>query len=84
MVRSLLAILHHVVALLVGAFDDAPLVLAVNGDEGTGRIKVRTTAEPSDRAAIGAARQLLLEQLSGRLLERTSPDVAFEIVVPRA
>lgn len=83
-VRSLRAIVHHVVALVVGAFDGASIVLAVNGDDVMGRIKVRTTDEPADRAAIAAARHLLLEQLSGRLLERTSPDVAFEIILPRA
>jgi signal transduction histidine kinase len=82
-VRSLPAILHHVVALLVGAFDGEPLVIAVGGDEVTGRIQLRADAEPADIKAIVATRRLLLEQLAGRLIERPAPGVAFEVVLPR-
>ena len=81
-VRSTRAIVHHVVALLVGAFGSDPLTLVVTGDTATGRIQFHTSAEPSDRTAITATRRLLLEQLSGRLVERPAPDVAFEIVLP--
>ena len=82
-VRSLKAILHHVVALLVGAFAGQPLTLVVGGDAATGRIQVHTDATPADTAAVTAIRRLLLEQLAGRLVERPAPGVAFEIVLPR-
>jgi signal transduction histidine kinase len=81
-VRSLKAILHHVVALLVGAFDDAPLTLVVGSDDATGRIQLRTDAPPADTTAITASRRLVHEQLAGRLLESPAPGVAFELVLP--
>jgi signal transduction histidine kinase len=82
-VRSLKAIVHHVVALLVGSFGGKSLTLVVSGDPATGRIQMRTNAEPANRAAIEATRRLLLEQLGGRLVERPAPGVAFELVLPR-
>jgi hypothetical protein len=81
-VRSLPAILHHVVALLVGAFRDEPLTLVVLDDAHGGRIQLRADATPADPQMVTAVRRLLHEQLGGRLLERPTPDVAFEVVLP--
>ena len=81
-VHSMRAIVHHVVALLIGAFAAQPLVIVVGSDANAGRIQLLTTDEPVDTTVVAATRRLLVEQLGGRLLERPSPDVAFEIVLP--
>jgi signal transduction histidine kinase len=83
-VHSLRAIVHHVVALLVGAFAEQPLAIIVGGDDDTGRIEIHTAAAPADPSVIAPIRRLLGEQLGGRLIERPTPDIAFEIVLPRS
>jgi signal transduction histidine kinase len=82
LVPSLRAIVHHVVALLIGAFAGQPLVIVVGSDANAGRIQLLTTDEAVDATVVAATRRLLVEQLGGRLLERPTPEIAFEIVLP--
>ncbi|HVV37406.1 MAG TPA: GAF domain-containing protein [Acidimicrobiales bacterium] len=82
-VRSLPAIVHHVIALLVGAAAEQPVGLVVGGNDTVGRVQMLSAAPLADPSVIEPTRQLLVEQLGGRLLERPSPEVALEVILPR-
>lgn len=81
MVRASRAVLRHVLDLLLAAAGAEPMTVRVVADGGLARVQIRDVAR--DAVADLVVVHRIAKSIGGRVLMDPTPEVAFELVIPR-
>ncbi|MDP1792734.1 MAG: GAF domain-containing protein [Acidimicrobiales bacterium] len=81
-VRASRTVLRRVIDLLLESIGEGPTAVRVRADGGVARVQICEPAELKVLADLAAAHRLA-KTAGARILTRPSPDVAYELVIPR-